>query len=33
MIYGLRVIDDKGEHLIDEQWNKFQSISNLLQDD
>ena len=30
MIYGLRIVDDKGEHMVDEQWNKFQSISNLL---
>ena len=30
MIYGLRIVDDKGETIIDEEWNKFQSISTFL---
>ena len=32
MIYGLRIVDNKGQRLVDEQWNKFQAISDFLPD-
>jgi len=32
MIYGLRIVDDRGETLVDENWNKFSSISTYLPD-
>jgi len=32
MIYGLRIVDDKGLALMDEEWNRFQSISTFLPD-
>ena len=33
MIYGIRIVDDKGSVMVDEHWNKFSAISNFLQDE
>ena len=28
MIYGLRIVDEAGEALLDKEWNKFHAISS-----
>ena len=33
MIYGLRIVDSAGSKLVDENWNKFTSLSTFLDDD
>ena len=32
MICGIRIMDDKGETMVDELWNKFSAINKFLKD-